>query len=261
MANYGGLDNQVGMNAIWDLNKAVLSAGYAHANWISSTAQFEYLNRASDLFFSRAAFLPNPTTAVGIEATGSFTEYAQSFLNNSVGLSAGVFAEWKLTTKVQLKPRVGYVDYQFDTTGPIGSAGNPSTYYYGLDIDHRLNEFISHSLDAGREVRLGTFSDFEELDFVRHGITWNVIKEVGLSTHWFYEHGTYPPFVFFSTANQPVFLFGETFDRFGAGLSLSYRLMEKLYTSLAYRFTLKDSDQSVRDYRQNALTIGLTYRF
>jgi len=261
VANYGGLDNQAGLNALWDLNKAILSVGYAHANWISSTPQFAYLDRASELFFARAAFLPNPTTAVGIEATGSLTEYDQSFLNNSVGFSAGVFAEWKLTPKLQLKPRVGYVNYQFDTEGPIGRAGNPSTYYFSLDIDHRLNESISHSLEGGREVRLGTFSDFEELYFVRHGITWNLIKDVHLSTQWFYEHGTYPPFVFFVATNQPVFLFGETFDRFGAGLSLSYRLMEKLYISLAYRFTLKDSDQRVRDYQQNALTLGLTYRF
>jgi uncharacterized protein (PEP-CTERM system associated) len=56
-------------------------------------------------------------------------------------------------------------------------------------------------------------------------------------------------------------LLGGTFDRFAATISAAYRLMEKLSVSLAYRFTLKDSDAAFRDYAQNALILSLTYRF
>jgi len=38
-------------------------------------------------------------------------------------------------------------------------------------------------------------------------------------------------------------------------------LMEKLSAGVAYRFTLKVSDATSREYAQNALTVGLTYRF
>jgi hypothetical protein len=261
VANYGALENTAGLNAAWDLFKVILSAGYAHLNWLSSSGQFDYLNRSAELFNSRAAFSLHPALVAGVEGTGSLTEYDSSFLHNSSGYSAGVFAAWKLSPYLQVQPRVGYVSYNFERGGPVRPAANPSTYYFSVNIDHILNEYFTHSIEGGREVRLGVYSDFEESYFLRHNATWKIIRDVGLGTQLFYEHGTYPPSVFSDPAAPTVFLPGETFDRFGATVSLSYQLMKKISANLAYRFTLKDSDSILRDYAQNALTMGLTYRF
>ena len=84
---------------------------------------------------------------------------------------------------------------------------------------------------------------------------------MNLGTQIFYEHGTYPHSVFNAPGSPVVVLPGETYDRVGAGVSLSHRLMEKLSAGVAYRFTLKVSDATSREYAQNALTVGLTYRF
>lgn len=261
VANFGGLNNVAGLNAAWDLNKVILSAGYGHADFLSSTSQFDYLNRASELFFARAGFLVNRTTLAGVEATGSLNTYDLSFLNNSVGYSAGVFLTWILSPNLQIRPRAGYVNYTFATEGVIGRAGNPSTYYFNLAVDHTVNRFMSQSLEAGREVDLGTFSDFSELLFVRWNTTWKIIKDVSLGTQLFYEHGNYPPIVLLLLPGQPTYLFGDTFDRYGGAISLGYQLTQKLTTTLAYQFTLKDSQTAFWSYRQNALTLGLNYRF
>jgi hypothetical protein len=261
VANYGALENNAGVNAAWDLYKVVLSAGYTHLTWISSSVQFDYLNRASELVYSRAAFWLHPPLVAGLEGTGSLTEYDSSFLHNSVSYSAGVFAEWTLTAKLRVKPRAGYVSYKFDTGGPVGTAGKPSAYYFNVAVDHVLNQYVTLSLEGGREVRLGVYSDFEESYSVRQSATWNMIRGVGLGTQFFYEHGTYPSSVFDSPLGRIIFLPGETFDRFGGSISLSYQLMEKISANLSYRFTLKNSDAPSRDYAQNALIAGLTYRF
>jgi hypothetical protein len=261
VANYGGLDNTLGATAAWDLNQAVFSAGCSHDNWISATAEFDYLNRASELFFDRAAFLPNLTTVVGLEASGSLTGYEPSLLS-ATGFSAGASAEWKLTTKFQVTPRAGYVSYRFDTGGPAGHTGNPSTCYFGLALEHVVNEYISHALEGGREVRLGVYSDFEELDYVRHEMTWRILKDVGLGTRLFYEHGDYPPFIFHQSGGRFItFSTGETYDRIGAAVSLFGQLMRKLRASVTCRFTGKASNMEFRGYTQNALTLDLTYQF
>lgn len=261
VANFGGLDNVAGMNAAWDLNKVVLSAGYGHDSYISATPQFNYMNRASELFFSRAGFVVNRTTLAGVEATGSLTTYDLSFLNNNAGYSAGVFLTWILSPHLQIRPRAGYVNYTFQTEGVIGRSGNPSTYYFNLAIDHTVNRFVSQSLEAGREVQLGTYSDFTELLFVRWNTSWKIIKDVTLGTQFFYEHGNYPPIVLLLAPGQPTYLFGDKFDRVGGVISLGYQLTRKLSTTLAYQFTLKDSADPSLSYRQNALTLGLNYHF
>jgi hypothetical protein len=261
VADYGGLENVAGLNAIWDLNELILTAGYGYSLFRSATGQFEFLDRASHLVLARAAFLLNPTTTGGLEGTAGFTRYDQRLLNDATAYSGGLFVEARLSPWFQAAARVGYVTYSFDQTGALGRAGEPSTYYFGVEVRHILNEYITHSLSGGREVRLGIHSDFEELFFGRWSAAWKIVRDVRLSTQLFYEHGTFPPFVFNDPATAPTILFGETYDRFGAGISVSYPLMEKLSGSVAYRFTLKDSDSARRDYAQNALTILLTYRF
>ncbi len=261
VADFGGLNNVAGLNAAWDLNKVILSAGYGHDDYLSSNSQFDYMNRASELFFARAGFLVNRTTLAGVEATGSLNTYDLSFLNNSVGYSAGVFLTWILSPNLQIRPRAGYVNYTFATEGAIGRAGNPSTYYFNLAVDHTVNRFMSQSLGAGREVDLGTFSDFSELLFVRWNTTWKIIKDVSLGTQLFYEHGNYPPIVLLLAPGQPTYLFGDRYDRFGGVFSLGYQLTRKLATTLAYQYTLKDSQTAFWSYRQNMLTLGLNYRF
>ena len=260
-ANYGALENTAGANAAWDLYKVILSAGYGHLIWSSSTPQFEYLDRAAELFNSRAAFALNPALVAGLEGTGSLTAYDTQLLHDSYGYSGGLFAEWKLTDKLQAQFRGGYVNYVFDTGGPLSSSAKPTPYYAGVKINHILNEYITHSIEGSREVRLGVYSDFEETTILSHNTAWKIIRGVSLGTQIFYEHGTYPPSMFTAPGSPAVVVPGETYDRVGATVSLSHQFMEKLSASVLYRFTLKDSDSNARDYTQNALTVSLTYRF
>jgi hypothetical protein len=261
VANYGSLENTAGANAAWDLYKVVISAGYGHLTWRSSTPQFEYLDRGSELFNSRAAFSLHPALVAGLEGTGSLTAYADRLLHDSVGYSAGVFAVWKLTDKLQLQSHAGYVSYNFDVGGPLASPSNPIPYYFAVNIEHILNEHITHSIEGGRVVRLGIYSDFEETLTLRHSTVWKIIRGVDMGTQLFYEHGSYPPALLSSPGSPTVVLPGETYDRVGFAVNLSRQLMKKLSASVGYRFTLKDSDSSLRDYAQNALMVSLTYRF
>jgi uncharacterized protein (PEP-CTERM system associated) len=65
-----------------------------------------------------------------------------------------------------------------------------------------------------------------------------------------YEHGTEP-----SSGS------GEVFDRLGPSLGVSYNLMERLSTALAYRYTRRMSNLPDRDYSQNSVTLTITYHF
>ena len=261
VARYGGIDNSAGLNAIWDLNQAVLAAGYAHNIFIPDQTAFEYLDRSSELFLTRLSFLPNQTVAFGPEGTASLTSYDQSFLHDALSYSGGAFAEVKVSPHLRFGVHGGYVAYNFDDGGITVAAENPSTYYFNANISHTISQFIQHSLSGGRDLRLGTYSDFEEQYFARYNITWTIKQNLGLGTSLFYENGSYPPLALLVGSSTPVFIGGEDYDRVGATVTLNYRFMEKLTSTLSYRILLKDSDVNSRDYTQNSINLGLTYRF
>ena len=262
VGNYGGLDNSAGLNGLWDLDKVILTAGYAHQIFIPDQQVFQYLNRSSELFLARAAFLLSSAITVGPEATSSLTTYDHAVLANADSYSGGAFAQAKVTPHIALNAHAGYVTYDFQNQGSGGTAsGKPAPYYVSVGVDHTLNQFITQSLTGGHEVQLGVFSDFQELSYARYTINWNMIRNVGLGTQFFYEHGTYPATLAQFTGLPQISGSGETYDRVGAAINLSYHLMQKLTSTLGYRLTFKDSNMPGLGYTQNAVTLGLTYQF
>ncbi|MBA5876624.1 MAG: hypothetical protein GDA66_19060 [Nitrospira sp. CR1.2] len=143
VARYGGLDNAAGVNVLWDLNKIILSTGYAHVNFIPDQADFDYLARSSENVFLRAAYLINSTTVVGVESSSGLTTYDNpTFLNNALSFSVGPFTEIKVTDHLDLDARAGFVGYNFETedSSVIGVAENPRSYYFDVGLRHTLNQ-------------------------------------------------------------------------------------------------------------------------
>jgi hypothetical protein len=261
VARYGGFENATGLNVLWDLDKVILTAGYAHQIFITDQQQFEYLNRASELFNARAAYLLTSTLAVGPEVSSGLTSYDLSYLSDAVSFSGGAFIEVKVSPHLSANAHAGYVSYDFQSQGPISAGSSPSTYYFSVGLDQTVNQYLAHSLQAGREVTLGTYSNFQDLYYTRYSMNWNIIRNVSLNTQFFYEHATYPPVVVTLPNIPAIYLFGDTYDRFGVAIDVGYRLMKKLTARIGYRLTLKDSGTQTLSYTQNAVTLGLNYQF
>ncbi len=272
-ATYGGLMNSAGLTATWDLKDVVLTLGYDHQNFISSSGIFSYLNRSSELPMARAGFLFNSRLTAGIEGSASYTSYDQNVLNKNQSYSAGVYADWKPGSYFRVQPRAGYTIYQFQHTSrsyainhqfgpgvpiflPLGQTiqtTDLNTWYADLTVSHQASKAVSYSLSAGHEIRPGIQSDAIEDTYFRPNITWAIVKDLNLNTSLFYEHGNLG-------AGNVTGNLTETYDWYGGGLNLSYPLMKKLILSLNYRLTLRSSDNSGREYLQNLVGIKLSYQ-
>ena len=112
---YGGLDNSIGQSTTWDLRDLVLTLGYDHENFIASSSDFEYVNHATELMSARAGFHFNPRLTAGLEGTVSSTAYDQPVLNNNIGYSGGLYADWRPGSYFRVQPRCGYMIYTFKT--------------------------------------------------------------------------------------------------------------------------------------------------
>jgi hypothetical protein len=249
---YGGLDNFAGVSATWDLEDVVLSLGYDHENFLASNAQFDYLNRASELLVSRAGFRVNPALTAGVEGSGSINTYDQSIiLNNSIGYSAGLYGDWHPGHYTDVQLRGGYTEYSFDQTGPVAAPANANGWYVGLTANQDITEAISYSISAGHEIILGLQANTVEDWYFRPTINWKFMKDLTFNTSAGYEHGTQ------LLATQTAA--SESYDWFWVGLGANYGLTKRLMLGLTYRLTERFSDVAERGYAQNIVGLRLSY--
>jgi hypothetical protein len=272
-ATYAGLLNTAGISTTWDLEDVILTLGYDHQNFLSSSSEFSYLNRASELSLARAGFKFRPDLTVGAEGGASFTTYDQKILNNNQSYSGGIYADWKQSSFLEVEPRAGYVIYQLQRTSEsaqifdLTPSGSPiivptgesiqtqdvGTWYAGLDVTNKVNEAISYSLSAGHEIRLGIQADLIEDSYFRSSIKWTFGKDLALNTSPFYEHGK-------QGEGNVTGNLSETYDWYGVAMTLSHSLMKKLMLSLNYRLTLRSSNIPDREYAQNIVGLRLSYK-
>ncbi len=113
--DYGRFENTAGVSVLWDLNKALLTLGYDHYTYISTTSDFDYLNRNAEELFGSMSFSVSSTTSVGVEGTAVFTYYDdQTILNDSTTYSVGAFVETQLSSYLKVRVAGGYQWIDFD---------------------------------------------------------------------------------------------------------------------------------------------------
>lgn len=264
VADYGRFQNTAGISVLWDLNQAVVTLGYDHYTFISTTSTFDYLDRNADIVSGSIGFTPSSTMTVGLEGSFVHTYYDQNILNDSDTFSAGAFVETQVTGYVKLRVAAGYQTISFDNTGLINDPHDLNDYYANALLSHRVNSVLTHSLAVGHETTLGVNSNYVKLNYVRHTANWNILYHTLLTTELFYEDaddsggsgfvfvpglGVFNPFV------------AEHLHRYGGAISLGYQLTQHVTLGLRYQYTQKDSDQPLRNYRQNRVGLDGTYSF
>jgi len=250
VVNYGRFENTLGVSVLWDLNKAVLTFGYDHYTYISTTDTFSYLDRNAEILSFSAYFALTSTTGAGIETTAVFDYYNENFLNDSSTFSIGPFIETQITNYLRLRAAIGYQFVGFDDGGGIRDFNDSSDWYGNIAISHRINPHITQTISAGHESTLGVDANFITLNYVRHTATWSIINRVLLATELFYE-----------TGDDSGGIFPEHIERYGGAATVGYQLTPHITVGLRYQYIQKQSDLPLRDYKQNRIAFDATYSF
>jgi hypothetical protein len=250
VVDYGRFENTLGVSVLWDLNKAVLTFGYDHYTYVSTTDTFSYLDRnAEELSFS-AYFALTSTTGAGIESSAVFNYYNENFLNDSVTFSVGPFVETQLTNYLKLRASAGVQFISFDSGGGVHDTSDTNDWYGYVLLAHRINSYISQTIAAGHESELGVNSNSVQLNYVRHTASWNIVRKTLLTTELFFEDG-----------DDSGGIFSEHIQRYGGAIGFGYQLTKHVTVGARYQYTQKQSDQPLRDYKQNRVAIDATYSF
>jgi len=248
VGRFDRFDNFAGVAVDWDLNKVIISASYDHENFISTTEQFKYLDRASEWITTDFNYLLGDQTKAGLEGRAGFHDYdRETILNDHWRARAGPFLEIKLPAGMTLRGGGGYELARFDRSAAPGNDYD-NWYAYGR-ISQEL-KWLVHSLAAGHETLLGDNANSLRTTYLRYSVASDVIKNVELEGH-------------FSVNFSREFggFFFEEFTHYLTGVRVGYVFHKYFRADLAYELFLKDSDVADRSFHRNRVSLDMTFRF
>lgn len=254
------LDNTAGMRVSWTPGHWNLETGYSHNNVIAENAADEYLNSDSEYFFGRAGWMFPDSSTVGVEASGSLTDYSAGLEPNNQSVSIGPYVEWRPRPWLRLDARGGPSWQFFDAFG-VSPESTLNSYYVFADVTHQLADFLSHHLSIERSVQpgLNPGSSYVEQLEATYTVSWALTHFVTLSGTLDYQDGNQP---------LPIPLGGgftaalkENYTVWSGGPSIAWKLTDALTASANYNRSWRDSNLPGRSYTVNSVSLNLTYTF
>lgn len=261
LATQPQFDNTAGIRAEWDPGHWILQASYGHDIFLSDNAN-DYLNRASEYFYTSAGWRFAKSTQVGVEASDSLAAYQLASQGNTDSQSVGAYVQWQILQSLNFTVRGGPTFYQFSM--PVEDGGNSSltSYYVSLATTEQLTDFLSQSLQINRSVQKGANagSSYVQQLTAGYSISWALTRRISLAASVTYDDGQQPLVVGYLLGIIPIDG-TENYQQYSGALQASWQCTDHLAASLGYNHWLRDSNLTGRSYSANSVTLGLTYTF
>lgn len=252
-ADFTRLENSAGESTLWDLNKVLLSLAYDHVNYVTysgAEATTAMPDAASEIVALSAGYHWRPGLLAGTEASLTWFRYKGPIsgrnFSDALQSSAGPFVELQLSDYVSGRASGGYSAY-FPSEN--SSFEECQSLYARVDLTHKVNRVLDYTLTGGRNITFALYGGTVDLAYASWRGNWRLIRKLTLATAFSYEHGS------------DLATGGETFDRYGPGVSFERLLTERMTARLEYQFYSRESDVSGRDYTTNIVMARLTYDF
>jgi hypothetical protein len=249
--------NRIGALVTWDQNKLVMTAGYFHENLWSETSAYSYIDHASELFSADAMLATSARLTIGLEAAGSINDFFNSPDYNTWRARVGPAFRIKASDFIQIKLGGGYERIQYDSSQASSLGLTPDNTYYAYgSIEHKINEFINHSLTLSHDNELGFNAANLEASTVSYSLTWAPRRQLeitpAVAVSWYDE----------SFGSTTANLYHEKFTYYYARISARYVLGPHWRAGASWTYNLKDSQTTpVNGYTQNQLALEVLYEF
>lgn len=257
-SDYGGIENTVGIRALYSPEPVYLEGGYSHFNFWSTQsdtlsgrpAGLGQLDRASEQLFFRVGQIIAESTRWGVETSGSYIHYDVPLRSNLYQLSLGPYLQWQITEAWNLTGRVGWSWTEFEQTGTVPAPDDISAPYLGLNVSHQWTDNFRHNWSATREVSTGVETQILERFVFNYGLNWQVTELLGFRAGAYYEIG-----------EQPGLIATEDYDYYGFNFGFPFAITERFGAAVSYEYRDRVSNIPGQSFDENRVTLSLSYQF
>ncbi|MEI9962791.1 MAG: hypothetical protein WDM76_17245 [Limisphaerales bacterium] len=246
------LENTAGANALWDLNKVVVTFGYDHGNFVSLNSGPAQPDASTENVSANAGLRVLPELLLGIEAGSGLISYKQSgpaTTPDALQWNAGMFCTAQISDYMSTRLDAGYAMYLPDATPANPGAKSQSSLYFQFMISHRVNKFISYSLSAKRSTDYSAYGQPQSYYAARLQPNLNILEKIQLSVPLWWQHGT------------QIGAGSASYDQYGLGINISRSITKKLSGSLSYQVIKETSNLASLNYLVNIVGLNFSYQF
>src|ERR1039458_4336390 len=126
----------------------------------------------------------SPLVTTGLEAVGSLNNFDNSPTYDTWRARVGPGIRLNVSQFIKVRAGVGYerIDYDSASASSLGLSAE-NTYYAYAGVEHQINRFFSHSLEASHDNQLGFNAANLEGTHVSYSLAWKPNTALTLSPH------------------------------------------------------------------------------
>jgi hypothetical protein len=249
-AIYTTLQNTAGVGVLWDVNKAVVTLGYDHGNYLTLNSVQVQSSAVSENFSLSGGVRPVPEALAGLEAGYGLDHFSGGDATpDAIQWNLGGFCTATISKYLDVRLDAGYTEFLPDTTTTNFNSGVSSGLYVQFLLTHRVNRFLSYTLSAGRSIDLKYNSHPYDRITARWQPDWTFLNNYSISTPMWWEHGT------------EIYLGTTTYDQYGAGITIGRQITQKLSGILSYQYIKETSDEADLNYTDQIVSLSFSYQF
>jgi len=254
--------NAFGFTASTQLYKTQLTGGFSQNNTWQLSGVDGVGNTGSQNLFAQAGYQVLPEVVAGINGGLTWQHYSgesQSILKGGFQWNVGPYVSWTVTEALTINGSFGYTVYTQDYLYGLPSTDTGSTYWQ-IGFSHAISELVTYSLSAGHTISPNYYSGPTDAYNVSLGLSWNLVKDLSISTPFSYYNGSgiAPVDYYDAVGLTPA---SERFQTYSTGISFGYALTRHITTSLSYNFNYRKEDGPTGDYTVNSIYLGFSYQF
>ena len=268
--NFSQLNNSGGISLIWHPNQLLLMGGFQRQDTVSlSSNEFDSQNSTGYSAFGTMAYNFTPTTSVGVRIQASTTTYTQQILNDSVTTQAGIYFQSQITNYTRFYFEFGLQSGTYTNTGRQTSTvvfqetnglntnvegtlggGNYMQPYFNLQINNRLNRYLTQAFTFGRSATGSSVANYQEMYTASYQLQYRLNRVTTLSMNANYQLGT----ISSATSSLP-------YSNWQGGLALGFEVVKDTSLGLSYSYYYNELSELSDSYSQQILSFTISHRF
>ncbi len=247
--SYKRFENNLSLSVKWPINeRAVSSAIVSREDVVANSKTFKSLSKT----VYRASFSGSyrVVNALWLGSTlGVYTErYKEKIQNNNKGASCSLDLRSTLSQYLSASCSVGVDKRSYDKDGTISDDHNSvSSLSFSGTLEHRLTPHTQHSLKLNSVPKSGFGSNFYKDTEVSYLIRTQLSQKVSSGLNLIYQYSK-------TSSTIP-----ERSQRYFIVLLLDLNFLRDMAISFQARHLQKKSNLSDKSYKENKITLDVTY--
>lgn len=247
--SYKRFENTVSLALKWPINeKAIGTAAFSREDTVAQSKEFKSLSKTVYRANCSGSYrLFNP---LWVGATvGAYTEkYKQNVQNDNKGLSLSVDLRSTFSQYLSANLSLGVDTRKYETEGSVSDKHRSvSTLTLNGSLDHRLTPYTQHSLSISSIPQSGFGSNFYTDTRLSYLIRTQLSQKVSSGLNLIYQYTK-------TSSISP-----ERSHRYFIVFMLDLNFLRNMAIAFQARHLEKRSNQSDKSYKENKLTLDVTY--